>query len=584
MAIKIHQHHRGRSLTEPLDQLRKCLPLTEYADTTKSNFKIQTSMMAQVTRNKCITASHSCFVTRRVLQRCQLTTTSCGILVAILSCWPTSTSGLLAKCRSPGPRTVIRLSEHFHRTVVVSHNSRLSRGCCKESFGVLSVSTTSGDSDPKSFAEQLRSRYNDKETDGILELATSPSFLANKEFDDVEKLISAILEAVGENKGAVASVLNALIGSCILHASAIAKAPYEEGTKSLLTDRVNSLMLAYDELQETKDINPDVVTLSLAYTAFHNLDEDDPKGQRLATTVLEQAQRRTKKIAGGRRRKQLVSLSRKAKSTFFDEEEHLKDLLGDDFQVLLETAEFAVINKPSGVPCFHRKATTAGKIKKGKKGNGIAADTTLTSSGSATRIRPDISLEDAVVSRNIPLSTLNPDALGLVHRLDRGSSGCMVIAKTDVAHARLVAEFFLRRTSKVYTTLVEYDSSSSLTSKDGGMIELPVDGRPARSKYHVLERYESLNAAMVEFEIFTGRKHQIRVHTAKGLGSPVMNDGLYSNRPSNNVDSSGGDDDRLRFFLHASKLRIPTFDIDVEAPIPSWWVETIPSLRNTVGE
>jgi 23S rRNA-/tRNA-specific pseudouridylate synthase len=409
-----------------------------------------------------------------------------------------------------------------------------------------------------------------------------PAFLANTDFDDVDTLTSAVLEAVGDRKGAVASVMNAMIGSCILHATTTATASGNERPEISVTDRVNSLMLAYEELEQTRGITPDVVSFSLAYTAFL-MDEDFAQGQSRGVKILEQAQRRAKKLAGARRRKQLVSFTRKPKSTFVDKEEHLKGLLGDDFQVLLETDDFAVINKPSGVPCFHKKVTTAGKIKKSKKENGTASGTPTALSSIASS-RPDISLEDAVVSCSIPLSTLNPDALGLVHRLDRGSSGCMVLAKTDVAHARLVADFFLRRTTKIYSTLVEYDSSSSAMAEDGGIIELPVDGRPARSRYRVLDRYESLNVAMLEFEIFTGRKHQIRVHAARGLGSPVLNDGLYSDRRSQEVGSAGRDDAGQRFFLHSSKLKIPTFDIDVEAPIPAWWDLTIPSLGGKRGE
>ncbi|KAL3923445.1 MAG: hypothetical protein SGILL_001657 [Bacillariaceae sp.] len=288
--------------------------------------------------------------------------------------------------------------------------------------------------------------------------------------------------------------------------------------------------------------------------------------------MLLEAGKRAKKMAGGKRRKALAAARRKASCTFTEAETRLKRLLGDDFDVLVETEDLAVISKPSGVPCFHRKTTTAGKIKKKtKKGKGTKR------SASHLIELPDISLEDALLSCNVLLSTLNPEALGLVHRLDRGSSGCLVLAKNDETHARLVSEFFLRRTSKTYLTILCNTPKSNL--EDEGVIEALVHGRPAKSKYRVLERFPSSQASLVEFDIFTGRKHQIRVHASseEGLASPVLNDEIYGDENERNKSRKG--DPTNRFFLHASKLSIPSFDIDVEAPIPSWWHETISMLK-----
>lgn len=520
--------------------------------------------MIPFTQNNRLRSPHHCaLAARKLLQHRQVMPSSFSVLVVLLS-FPSSTTGVLTATKSP--HATVREFQRIRRTAFLPNVGDHRRGS-DASLRLLFVPSSFG-SELKSLAEQIRSHYCDKETDGVLELAASPSFIATTDLD-VKILIPAILEAVGEEKGAVASVMNAMIGSCIL-----AAASDKERAKYQLSDRVDSLMNAYEELAATEGITPDVVSYSLAYTAFQ-MEEDDRRGHDRAEIVLQQARRQTKKLAGGRRRKQLASSRRKSQSTFVDEQEQLRDLLGVDFQVLLETDDFAVISKPSGVPCFHRKATTAGKIKKDKKGNASRASLTLSSS---TASRPDISLEDAFISCNVPLSTLNPDALGLVHRLDRGTSGCMVLAKTDEAHARLVTEFFLRRTTKKYATLVYYDCSSSSTmSAEGGVIELPVNGRPARSLYRVLDLYEDCGKALLEFEIFTGRKHQIRVHAAKGLGSPVVNDALYSDGRSH-VGSGGEGDDGHRFFLHSSMLSIPSFGIDVRAPIPSWWDATISSF------
>lgn len=325
-------------------------------------------------------------------------------------------------------------------------------------------------------AEEIREVFFAHETDGILKLA---AVIKPSDFD-VNEMVSSTLEAVQEKPGEVASIMNALIGSCCLledHATA--------------SNRLRELLEAYDELAETRDITPDIVTYSLAFKGFSL----DPDSSELAEFVLDTALRMSKKKAGGKRRKLLASSRRKTSSTCSESEGALKNLIGDEFSVLHETDDFVVINKPSGVPCFHKKMTTAGKIKKGK------------GKGKNSSMTADVSLEAALLDCNVPLSTLNPEAMGLVHRLDRGSSGCMILAKTDEMHAKLVAEFFLRRTQKQYLTLVAPAPDASFG--DEGEIDSPVDDRPAKSKYRVVERYGSDKAALLEFDIYTGRKHQV---------------------------------------------------------------------------
>ena len=422
-------------------------------------------------------------------------------------------------------------------------------------------------------AQNIRQSFKEKETDGVVELAASSSLMADTDVDIEENLIPAILEASGGGKGVAASIMNALIGSSCLAPTS------DDETWSLISDRILSLM---DGLQETANIVPDIVTYSLAYQALLN----DPDDHDLANTVLEQAERNSKKLAGGKRRKLLASSRRKKMSSFSDAEENLKELLGSDFKVLLETDDFAIVNKPSGVPCFHVKTTTAGKIKRGKGKRKAKAGSNEDFSASS-----DVSLEDALVSCNVHLSTLNPEALGLVHRLDRGSSGCLVLAKSNEMHTKLISEFFLRRTTKKYVALVRQTSISSIPEEGSGLINHPVGGRPARSEYLVLKRYQSSNvdeskddAALVEFEIFTGRKHQIRVHAAEVLGSPVWSDSLYStNEDGIAKKNRASADSSERIFLHASHLTIPQLGIDIESPVPMWWESIISTFKSKEG-
>lgn len=396
-----------------------------------------------------------------------------------------------------------------------------------------------------SLVQEIRQAYKDDQTDGILKLATH---MWGDDRFHVDEMVSATLEATEGKKGEVASIMNALMASCC-----------QMEDREAASVQVRELLGAYETLEETRNITPDMVTFSLAYKALSL----DPDSADLASLILDRALRRSKKIAGNKRRKTLAASRRKNFSTCSTAEDKLKTLLGEDFDVLYETEDLFIINKPSGVSCFHKKKTSAGKIKKGKQTFRVS----------------DVSLEDALINCNVPLSTLNSEGLGLVHRIDRGTSGCMVLAKTEEMHAKLVSEFFLRQTEKKYLVIVAPAPDISLPEE--GYIDLPVDRRPAKSKYRVLERYGTA-AALLEFEIFTGRKHQIRVHAAQGLSSPVLMDSMYSSGEHDTSIVEGIvkiDESKSQFFLHASSLSIPEYRISVKAPLPSWWDSTISLLK-----
>ena len=122
---------------------------------------------------------------------------------------------------------------------------------------------------------------------------------------------------------------------------------------------------------------------------------------------------------------------------------------------------------------------------------------------------------------------------GIVHRLDKDTTGLIVIAKTDGAHARLSAQFAEHTVKKLYTAILDGNLAS-----DSGRVETYInrdrrnrlklavarDGRRAVTGYSVLERFK--RNCYAEFELFTGRTHQIRVH-ASHLGHPIACDALY---------------------------------------------------------
>ncbi len=132
------------------------------------------------------------------------------------------------------------------------------------------------------------------------------------------------------------------------------------------------------------------------------------------------------------------------------------------------------------------------------------------------------------------LSGINGDLRpGIVHRLDKDTSGLMVVAKNDAAHTELSRQIAAKECRRIYWALLEgvvkedsgrVDKPIGRSPKDRKLMALRPDGRSAVTLYRVLERFEKNTLA--EFELKTGRTHQIRVH-AKFLGHPVVGDKAY---------------------------------------------------------
>ena len=133
---------------------------------------------------------------------------------------------------------------------------------------------------------------------------------------------------------------------------------------------------------------------------------------------------------------------------------------------------------------------------------------------------------------------------GIVHRLDRPTTGVLLVAKTDEAHLSLVAAWFQRRVKKTYLALTErhpgdVDARRLKTPRaSAGRVVAPVDGKPALSDWHVVETFEgdaSAPCALVEVRPLTGRKHQIRAHMGLERRAPLAGDPLYRNGQKSKV-------------------------------------------------
>jgi 23S rRNA pseudouridine1911/1915/1917 synthase len=180
---------------------------------------------------------------------------------------------------------------------------------------------------------------------------------------------------------------------------------------------------------------------------------------------------------------------------------------------------------------------------------------------------------------------------GIVHRLDKDTSGLILVAKDDLAHSSLQAQFKRREIYKAYLALLE-----GRPPQPSGLIEAPIGrdprqrkrmavvagGRPARTVYRTLETFAGYTLVQAEPE--TGRTHQVRVHFA-WLGCPLAGDPVYGQHRAGR-GPAGPPQGKLplrRQFLHAWKLRFrlpPTGEIvECTAPLPADLEEVLCRLR-----
>jgi 23S rRNA pseudouridine1911/1915/1917 synthase len=228
-------------------------------------------------------------------------------------------------------------------------------------------------------------------------------------------------------------------------------------------------------------------------------------------------------------------------------------------EVLYQDAAVIAVNKPAGMAVHAGAGRHSGTLVNAL----LHRFTTL--SGIAGEMRP-----------------------GIVHRLDRLTSGVLLVARTDAAHRALAQQFAGRAVEKVYLALVH-----GRVKQDSGRIERPIARDPARrtrmtarleygrnaiTDYRVLARLEGFT--YLEIRIGTGRTHQIRVHLAS-VRHPVAGDTLYG-APAR----VAGMPPLERYFLHAHRIRFQSpatgCEVVVEAPLPRELEEWLAALKPTV--
>ena len=178
---------------------------------------------------------------------------------------------------------------------------------------------------------------------------------------------------------------------------------------------------------------------------------------------------------------------------------------------------------------------------------------------------------------------------GIVHRLDKETSGCMVVAKTDAAHLALSAQFSGRKLEKIYHAII-----CGVIQRDSGDIRASIarhpthrkrmavrddTGREARTSYRVLERLRE--ATLVEALLHTGRTHQIRVHF-QFVGFPLVGDLTYGNRQNRRLEELTNYR-APRQMLHAWKLTFAhprtAKRLGFEAPWPEDFKDALRALK-----
>ncbi|MDO8503413.1 MAG: RluA family pseudouridine synthase [bacterium] len=255
-------------------------------------------------------------------------------------------------------------------------------------------------------------------------------------------------------------------------------------------------------------------------------------------------------------------------------------------KVLYEDLSLLVINKPSGM-VVNRAESVKGEtlqdwVESYLKLEVGSENVDKEMRGGKSHFTPQ---SEAIPASHVSHLTSSEDFIsrsGVVHRIDKETSGVLIIAKTPEAFEELQRQFKEREVEKTYVALVH-----GRVSPEEGIINAPVGrlpwnrerfgvfpgGREAETKYQVVRYYPashispSTSYSLVEFYPKTGRTHQIRVH-AKSIGHVIVSDIFYAGRKTSRRDRTWCP----RLFLHASLITFTHPDVGkrmkVEAPLP----------------
>ena len=225
-------------------------------------------------------------------------------------------------------------------------------------------------------------------------------------------------------------------------------------------------------------------------------------------------------------------------------------------EIIYEDSDIIVVNKPKGMVVHPANGNPDGTLV-----NAIMSICKDSLSGIGGEIRP-----------------------GIVHRIDKDTSGILIVAKNDKAHINLSEQIKNHEVKKTYIALVrgmvkENEATINMpigrSTKDRKKMAVTKNGKEAITHFKVLERYPQHNCTLLEVKIETGRTHQIRVHLSQ-IGYPIIGDMVYSNGKN--------EWGILGQCLHAKSLQfkhpITGKEMFLEAELPEYLQKILKGLRD----
>ena len=281
------------------------------------------------------------------------------------------------------------------------------------------------------------------------------------------------------------------------------------------------------------------------------------KDEELSRVAIQRLIKEEKILVNGKKVKASYKVQENDSVTLEEEEPKEIELKAQDIpvEVLYEDEDIIVVNKPKGMVVHPGNGNPDGTLV-----NALMTICKDSLSGIGGEIRP-----------------------GIVHRLDKDTSGVIVVAKNDKAHINLSEQIKNHEVEKTYIALVR-----GIVKENEATINMPIgrnkndrkkmavekDGKQAITNFKVLERFPKDNCTLLEVKIETGRTHQIRVHLSY-IGYPIIGDTTYSNG-KNKWQVIGQ-------CLHAKSLKFkhPTTgkEMTIEAEVPKYFEEILEQLR-----